>query len=1755
MPWNISDLRAALEQAGRDTRLRVDAQLLDLAPAGDLFARFLPDSVLDIHDVTTVDTDGLRISGSVTLLHQTASAADVVFLADENDKTVAGIRVDVVLTPDGPGLPAELKAIPSALERIGLGPLHLVFGVEPGIGDDAPTAAIGCGVELLFPDGKVSPRPYVWGYPPQNTYQSWQLAGVFPGIPLASLDALLPWAGLPGGSFDLLPAEATGGASLQLTDISVNFDPKGPRWLAAGLGLALDTTWEPLPGVLKLDKLTADFSVVNPHGSRPAVAAVLGGSVTLADKVTVDVGLSLPDRSLTGTLRTPLPLGHLLTDRFPGVPVPAELTVSRLELGAELGRDTSWGYGVELEIQDVWKAGDDFALSDVTLVLRHQNDTTSAEATAAWKLGDATVDVYGSWATGAGWKFSAEVTHLGLGDAFAAFGIQAPPVLQGVTIEQLTVTYDSAAKKFGLHAKAEFPLGTAAADLDVTVELTKRTDGQPGYDQEYAGTLTLQIAEGHTLTFTVKDVQQAEFTATCTDSKGVSFADLARILGVTDPSAGQVLAALGTLNEITVAYASARKAIVLAAEETNGSSLVVVSDKPSEGSRAWAVRAGLGLDVRLSQIPLLQGQIPDAEDVGLCGLGALVASEKLDAARVTELNKALTAAGAKLPQLPADGLAKGMAFTVDLKLPGRTGTTSLAVRGGGGQSGDTGDKTKAVATTAVQATGTGLPLVAWIGVQRSAGPLTLRRVGAGFADGTVWVLFDASLGMAGLTIGVDGLGLGVELAHPTVPHFRLDGLSVGYSRPPLAIEGALVVKEDKDYDPLVEGILAVHAEEFGLTAMGAYARPTAHPGQSSFFVFGKANGEFGGPPPVQITGFSAGFGFNTDLRLPDGDKVLEFPFLQDLTTADPLQVLEKLMGGDDPWVRPASGEVWFAAGLDFRIFEFLDGQALLVLEVGNDFAVAVLGTAAAQFPKEGTPYARVQLGLSAKYRASEGILKVTAQLAPGSFLLDENCVLTGGFALYTWFEGAHAGDFAFTLGGYHPKYQVPAHYPQVPRLGFNWPVTSELTISGGSYFALTPGAIMAGGALDVNYRAGDLHAWLTAYADFLIEWAPLHFDADIGISIGVSYVLDLGLFRETISVEVGASLKLWGPPTAGEITVHLWFISFTIGFGDSSARDDKAAPWTDVVQQLPPAKDAVRLVPREGLMPAKDENGMWVVTPGAFSFAVRTAVPLSKLSLAKDSGSSQDVTGATVDIRPRRDDGKNLDSVLTVKLTKGDVVHDLSAWYAGDAARNRASLPAALWGEYDGKLTVNSTQQVEDQLTGVDLRLPLPEQHVTAGHIKAGTIAFDERKPDGILPLHKPAPAAQPAAVVLVARSAPMPRNVGAITGDMTGTLVDQSRDRLFAAMDYLAVSPGTNERLTATDGLVAGDIDAKPDHSVPGTPTASERLYVLGESRTVTPVDAESLTAYEPFTTAYPNPTYLAVAPDGTRLFVADSASQHVDAFDISANPPGKAVDTTTGSPVWLAQNVRGASFSPDSKWAYATYAQPNQLEILDLRDGAPSVKHTYGTDNKAPADVAPALPWDDGHQAVYIAQPDDGTVLVLNVANLQNPMPIGDPLPAGPAPTRLAVAPNGRWLYALNASRSTVTVVDVATRKIVTTLRTGTRPSALAASPDGKRLYVANATTGTVSVFDTTGNLPQEAGDPVWVGPQPIALAVSTASDRLYVVRAKNKALQVVDVAGPEPVLLDAIVHLTDDPVAIAVTVPPPAEKNTRTTEGGTA
>lgn len=66
----------------------------------------------------------------------------------------------------------------------------------------------------------------------------------------------------------------------------------------------------------------------------------------------------------------------------------------------------------------------------------------------------------------------------------------------------------------------------------------------------------------------------------------------------------------------------------------------------------------------------------------------------------------------------------------------------------------------------------------------------------------------------------------------------------------------------------------------------------------------------------------------------------------------------------------------------------------------------------------------------------------------------------------------------------------------------------EPLYSGEAYFAITAKVCMGGGRLHAAFAAGPIRAWFDASADFLVNFQPLHFIADVKICVGVSFNVD-----------------------------------------------------------------------------------------------------------------------------------------------------------------------------------------------------------------------------------------------------------------------------------------------------------------------------------------------------------------------------------------------------------------------------------------------------------------------------------------------------------------------------------------------------------------------------------------------------------------------------------------------------------------------
>jgi outer membrane autotransporter protein len=109
------------------------------------------------------------------------------------------------------------------------------------------------------------------------------------------------------------------------------------------------------------------------------------------------------------------------------------------------------------------------------------------------------------------------------------------------------------------------------------------------------------------------------------------------------------------------------------------------------------------------------------------------------------------------------------------------------------------------------------------------------------------------------------------------------------------------------------------------------------------------------------------------------------------------------------------------------------------------------------------------------------------------------------------------------------------------------------------------------------------------------------------------------------------------------------------------------------------------------------------------------------------------------------------------------------------------------------------------------------------------------------------------------------------------------------------------------------------------------------------------------------------------------------------------------------------------------------------------------------------------------YISNFGSNNVTVLDTfsATLVSTIPLTPDL----GPVGVAVTPDGRFAYITNAGAgavggTTVSVIDVPTNTVFTTITVGASPEGVAVTPDAHFAYVTNLVGGTVSVINTTTN-----------------------------------------------------------------------------------
>jgi YVTN family beta-propeller protein len=234
--------------------------------------------------------------------------------------------------------------------------------------------------------------------------------------------------------------------------------------------------------------------------------------------------------------------------------------------------------------------------------------------------------------------------------------------------------------------------------------------------------------------------------------------------------------------------------------------------------------------------------------------------------------------------------------------------------------------------------------------------------------------------------------------------------------------------------------------------------------------------------------------------------------------------------------------------------------------------------------------------------------------------------------------------------------------------------------------------------------------------------------------------------------------------------------------------------------------------------------------------------------------------------------------------------------------------------------------------------------------------------------------------------------------------------------------------------------------------------------------------------------PAGVAVSPDGARVYVSSPDGQFVTVIDAPTRTIIRKIPMK-GAPLGLA-------VSPDGRRVYATLAYDRLLVEIDPQTG-PTREVAVG------AMVSGVAATPDG-KTILVADRDDNAVSLIDAGSFTRIATI----PVGKHPFGVTIDSAGGHAYSANVESDDVSVIDIAARKVVGTLKTASRPYTVALAAG--RIFVADQHADSVSVFDAASLAP--AGE-VKVGEYPEGIAASADGTRVYVANWFSNELWAID------------------------------------------
>ncbi len=249
-------------------------------------------------------------------------------------------------------------------------------------------------------------------------------------------------------------------------------------------------------------------------------------------------------------------------------------------------------------------------------------------------------------------------------------------------------------------------------------------------------------------------------------------------------------------------------------------------------------------------------------------------------------------------------------------------------------------------------------------------------------------------------------------------------------------------------------------------------------------------------------------------------------------------------------------------------------------------------------------------------------------------------------------------------------------------------------------------------------------------------------------------------------------------------------------------------------------------------------------------------------------------------------------------------------------------------------------------------------------------------------------------------------------------------------------------------------------------------------------------------------NPLGVAVDPDSRHAFVTNFSENSVSVID---TPSGKLIKN-----VPVGQNPASVAVFPRDHYALVTNYYGNTLTVIDSRD-----LKVVGV---VPVGAAPdGIAIDPRGELAYVANSGSNTISVIDIHKQK----VVRNVAVGRNPQKVAIDPDGRHAYVTNFGDHTVSVIDLPTQlatdlynailklKVNNVIRVGINPRGLAVARDSKYALVVNVGEDTMSVIDTANSKVISTSyvgfspDQVAIAPDSTAYVTSRGDGTVTVIR----------------------------------------------------